>query len=81
MAALALLQAAGSATQTATVAVTLSSISVIGVGTLIFKAGEWRGEHRALQQRVSEGYKQLEKRMDEQFSLLRQDVRDIRDAE
>jgi hypothetical protein len=62
----------------ATVAMTLSAASLMAVGALVFKAGEWRGEHRALQQKVSDGYASLEKRMDEKFSEIRQDIHDLR---
>lgn len=61
-----------------TVAVTLSSASLIAVGTLIFKAGEWRGEHRALQKEVTQGFADLRQHADAQFQQLREDIREIR---
>ncbi len=68
-----------------TVAVTLSSASLIAVGALVFKAGEWRGEHRALQKEVTalqkevtQGFTDLRQHADAQFQQLREDIREIR---
>lgn len=61
-----------------TVAVTLSSVSITAVGGLVFKAGEWRGEHKALQQKVSEQYTQLQASLENRFNELREDIRDMR---
>jgi hypothetical protein len=68
-----------------TIAVTLSLTSVFAVGTLLFKAGEWRGEHNALKQRVdgvkedmSVNYKDLKALIDQRFGELHSDIRDMR---
>ena len=61
-----------------TVALTLSGVSIISVGALVFKAGEWRGEHKALQQKVSEQYTQLQDSLENRFNELREDIRDMR---
>jgi len=64
-------------TATETVAVTLSLTALVTVGTMLFKAGEWRGEHKGLQEKV-EG---LAAQIDKRFAELRDDMRDRRLAE
>ena len=61
-----------------TVAITVSGISLAGVASLIFKAGEWRGEHRALQKEVTTATTDLSKQMTEGFARLERDVRELR---
>ena len=64
-----------------TVAVTVSGISLAGVASLIFKAGEWRGEHRALQKEVTSAHADLAKQMTDGFARLERDVRELRDGQ
>ena len=61
-----------------TVAITVSGISLAGVATLLFKAGEWRGEHRALQKEVATATTGLSKQMTDGFARLERDVRELR---
>ena len=63
-----------------TVAVTISGISLAGVASLIFKAGEWRGEHRALQKEVTSAHNDLAKQMTDGFARLERDVRELRES-
>ena len=72
------LQIAAASSPEATVAITLSGVSIISVGTLVFKAGEWRGEHKALQQKVNEQFLVLQKSIDDKFHDLREDMREMR---
>lgn len=71
---------AAAASPSTTVAVTLSGLSLVSVGTLLFKAGEWRGEHRALATKVTDGYTQLQKQIDDAFDELRADIRELRET-
>lgn len=71
-------QIAAATSPEATVAITLSGVSIISVGILVFKAGEWRGEHKALQQKVSEQFNVLQKSIDDKFKELREDMRELR---
>jgi hypothetical protein len=75
--ALLLLQLA-TVTPSVTVAITISGISLAGVASLIFKAGEWRGEHRALQKEVTTAHADMTKQMSEGFARIERDIRELR---
>lgn len=78
MASALLLMQATTMSPSVTVALTVSGLSLAGVASLIFKAGEWRGEHRALQKEVTTATNDLSKQMTDGFARLERDVRELR---
>ncbi len=65
-------------TPVTTIALTFSGISLAGVGALIFHAGKWLGEHRALEKSVDDGHQELLDRLTEGFARVEKDIRELR---